>query len=63
MRTGSTTSVAVFTRAGGWFRPTGGRVHPRPRKKLDPRTRILRTFVLTFTTWSLFLCYLLVFAV
>jgi hypothetical protein len=61
MRTGSPATVAVFTKTGGLFRPTGGRV--QPRKKLDPRTRIVRTFVLTFTTWALFLCYLLVFAV
>jgi hypothetical protein len=53
MRTGSPTSFAL------------ARVdHPqRHTRRQDPRTRIVRTFVLTFTTWALFLCYLLVFAV
>ncbi len=40
---------------------------PAPRvvfkRRNDPRTRIMRTFVVTFTTWSLFLAYLLAFTV
>ena len=58
MRTGSPTTVALARSEA---------VVPRQshviRRRQDPRTRILRTFVFTFTTWALFLCYLLVFAV
>ena len=60
MRTGSPTTVALSRdeRTAAW-RP--GTVHLR--RRADPRTRIIRTFVFTFVTWSLFLCYLLAFAV
>jgi hypothetical protein len=57
MRTGSTTAVALSRSEAA--------VKPRRllRLKQDPRSRVMRTFVFTFTTWALFLCYLLVFAV
>jgi hypothetical protein len=29
------------------------------RRRTDTRTRVVRTFLITFGTWSLFLCYLL----
>ncbi|HUP58248.1 MAG TPA: hypothetical protein VM598_12395 [Bdellovibrionota bacterium] len=33
------------------------------RRRNHPHARIMRTFVVTFTTWSLFLVYMLAFSV
>jgi hypothetical protein len=58
MRTGSPSTFALSRSEVA--------VKPQPHVlglRNDPRSRIVRTFVFTFATWALFLCFLLVFAV